>query len=234
MDLLQTLSLLVGIIINIFILMSYSTFTNDAECDKKNPRLNCPYFLYKAGKGKLKSTRRLFRGLGFLHLILTICLFLNYYFRIFGIELIKSENSFKMSEVKNTKKKKIIYPFWRFISSILIPAMFNSLFNFESLFYMLALGFNLLGIFLHNFFYGFMLVEVIVRVEVMKNVLLAISKIKFSGNKVKPDYEQSTIVYPIQASCEDKVLILAAALFIQILYFQNINNTKRCNGNPLD
>ena len=61
-----------------------------------------------------------------------------------------------------------------------------------------------------------------------------ISKIKFSGNKVKPDYEQSTIVYPIQASCEDKVLILAAALFIQILYFQNINNTKRCNGNPLD
>ena len=174
MDLLQTLSLLVGIIINIFILISYSTFTNDAECDKKNPRLNCPYFLYKAGKGKLKSTRRLFRGLGFLHLILTICLFLNYYFRIFGIELIKSENSFKMSEVKNTKKKKIIYPFWRFISSILIPAMFNSLFNFESLFYMLALGFNLLGIFLHNFFYGFMLVEVIVRVEVMKNVLLAI------------------------------------------------------------
>ena len=61
-----------------------------------------------------------------------------------------------------------------------------------------------------------------------------ISKIKFSGNKVKPDYEQSTIIYPIQASCEDKVLILAAALFIQILYFQNINNTKRCNGNPLD
>ena len=62
----------------------------------------------------------------------------------------------------------------------------------------------------------------------------SIKKIKFSGNKVKPDYEQSTIVYPIEASCEDKVLILAAALFIQILYFQNISNSKRCNGNPLD
>ena len=44
------------------------------------------------GKNKLKTTRNFFYGFGFLHLILTICLFLNYYLRIFGIELIKSEN----------------------------------------------------------------------------------------------------------------------------------------------
>ena len=174
MDLLQSLSLLVGIIINIFILISYSTFTNDAECDKKEPRLNCPYFLYKSGKNKLKTTRNFFYGFGFLHLILTICLFLNYYLRIFGIELIKSENMFKMEQLKKTKKKKIIYNLWRYIYSIIFPTIFNSFINFESLFYVLALGFNFLGIFLHNFFYGFMLVEVIVRVEVMKNVLLAI------------------------------------------------------------
>ena len=174
MDLLQSLSLLVGIIINIFILISYSTFTNDAECDKKEPRLNCPYFLYKSGKNKLNTTRNFFYGFGFLHLILTICLFLNYYLRIFGIELIKSENLFKMEQLKKTKKKKIIYNLWRYIYSIIFPTIFNSFINFESLFYVLALGFNFLGIFLHNFFYGFMLVEVIVRVEVMKNVLLAI------------------------------------------------------------
>ena len=38
-DLLQTISLILGILINIFILMSYSTFTKDAECDKKDARI---------------------------------------------------------------------------------------------------------------------------------------------------------------------------------------------------
>ena len=59
-----------------------------------------------------------------------------------------------------------------------------------------------------------------------------ITKFKCSGNKVKPDYEQITIIYPTQANCCDKVLILAAAFFITILYYQNINNSKRCNGGP--
>jgi hypothetical protein len=139
MDLIQTLSLLVGIIINIFILMSYSTFTKDAFCDKKDSRINCPYFIYKSGKNKLDRTRKAFWGLGFVHLLLTICLFLNYYLRIFAIELKKSESKFKVNELKKTKKKRIIYGIWRFISSILIPTVFNSLFNFESLFYILAL-----------------------------------------------------------------------------------------------
>jgi hypothetical protein len=59
-----------------------------------------------------------------------------------------------------------------------------------------------------------------------------IEKYKYSGNKVKPDYEQVTVVYPVTACCQDKVLILAAALFIEILYYQNINNSKRCSGHP--
>ena len=59
-----------------------------------------------------------------------------------------------------------------------------------------------------------------------------ISKIKCSGNKVKPDYEQITLIYPVQANCYDKVLLLAAAFFITILYYQNISNSKRCNGRP--
>ena len=174
MNLIQTISLLIGIIINLFILMSYSTFTKDDYCDKNNSRINCPYFTYSSGKNKLERTRGTFRALGYVHLILTICLFLNYYLRIFAIELKKSESKFKVKELKKTKKKRIIYGIWRYISSVLIPTVFNSLFNFESLFYILALGFNLIGILLHDFFYGFMLVEVIVRVEVMKNVLLAI------------------------------------------------------------
>ena len=173
-DLLQTISLILGILINIFILMSYSTFTKDAECDKKDARINCPYLLYKPGKNKLNHTRAIFQALGSLHLVLTICLFLNYYLRIFGIELRKTENKSKTKEIKKTKKKKIKYGICGYLSSIIIPTIFHSLFNFESLFYVLAFGFNLIGIFIHDFFYGFMLVEVIVRVEVMKNVLLAI------------------------------------------------------------
>ena len=61
-----------------------------------------------------------------------------------------------------------------------------------------------------------------------------ISKYKCSGNKVKPDYEQITIIYPTRANCYDKVLLLAATFFISILYYQNINNSKRCNGRPGD
>ena len=63
-----------------------------------------------------------------------------------------------------------------------------------------------------------------------------IKKIKYSGNKVKPDYEQIILEYPtgIDISCQDKVLLLAASLFIEILYFQNIRNSKRCNGNSFE
>ena len=59
-----------------------------------------------------------------------------------------------------------------------------------------------------------------------------IEKYKYSGKKVKPDYEQVTLTYPVSATCQDKVLLLAASLFIEILYYQNIDNTKRCNGHP--
>ena len=72
MNLIQTLSLLIGIIINLFILMSYSTFTKDDYCDKNNSRINCPYFTYSSGKNKLERTRGTFRALGYVHLILTM------------------------------------------------------------------------------------------------------------------------------------------------------------------
>jgi inositol 1,4,5-triphosphate receptor type 1 len=57
---------------------------------------------------------------------------------------------------------------------IYIPAFFRSILNVESFFYILAWGFSYAGIFYHNFFYGFMLIEVIVRVSVLKNVIMAI------------------------------------------------------------
>ena len=61
-----------------------------------------------------------------------------------------------------------------------------------------------------------------------------INKVKMSGKKRKPDYEQVEVTFPGTASCQDKVLIVSACLFIEMLYFQNISNKNRCHGNPLD
>ena len=61
-----------------------------------------------------------------------------------------------------------------------------------------------------------------------------INKVKMSGKKRKPDFEQVEVSFPGTASCQDKVLIISACLFLQMLYFQNISNKKRCHGNPID
>ena len=55
---------------------------------------------------------------------------------------------------------------------------------------------------------------------------------KDHGKKTKPDYDQLTVTYPSGISCQDKVLIMGAALAIEYLYFQNLSNTKRCSGKP--
>ena len=65
-----------------------------------------------------------------------------------------------------------------------------------------------------------------------ENKIGMIAKDHRSGKKTKPDYDQVTITYPPGISCQDKVLIMGAALAIEYLYFQNLSNTKRCSGKP--
>ena len=60
----------------------------------------------------------------------------------------------------------------------------------------------------------------------------SIEKVIVRGNKVKPDYEEITVNLPSNASNLDKVLIMASAFFIDLLYYQNIKNSKRCSGGP--
>lgn len=60
--------------------------------------------------------------------------------------------------------------FWEYYTYTL----FQTLFNAESLFYIMALGFTYLGYQYHDFFYSFMLIEVIIRVTLLKNVINAI------------------------------------------------------------
>ena len=65
-----------------------------------------------------------------------------------------------------------------------------------------------------------------------ENKLGMISKDHRSGKKTKPDYDQLIVTYPPGISCQDKVLIMGAAIAIEYLYFQNLSNTKRCSGKP--
>ena len=53
-----------------------------------------------------------------------------------------------------------------------------------------------------------------------------------SGKKTKPDYDQLVVTYPVNISCQDKILIMCGALALEYLYFQNLSNSKRCSGNP--
>ena len=48
-----------------------------------------------------------------------------------------------------------------------------------------------------------------------------IKKVKMSGKKRKPDYEQVEVTLPKNGSCQDKVLIISAGIFLEMLYFQN-------------
>ena len=174
-DLFKTLSLITAIITNFLIMASYSVFAiDDKDCDKKEDkkRVECPELWFE--NGNYKQTISLLKNFGITQLIITSIMFINYYFRVVLIQLKDKELKYKLKIIKKNKTKNISLKFFSYLNYIIIPAIFKSFINFESLFYILALGFSLLGIIVHPFFYGFMLVELVVRIEVMKNVLLAI------------------------------------------------------------
>ena len=53
------------------------------------------------------------------------------------------------------------------------------------------------------------------------------------GKKTKARlWSNDYYIFPSGISCQDKVLIMGAALAIEYLYFQNLSNTKRCSGKP--
>ena len=61
----------------------------------------------------------------------------------------------------------------------------------------------------------------------------SIKKDHRSGKKIMPDYDQIGIKYDQEdISCQDKILIMCAGIALEYLYFQNLSNSRRCNGNP--
>jgi len=59
-----------------------------------------------------------------------------------------------------------------------------------------------------------------------------INKDHKSGKRMMPDYDQLKVVFPPNISCQDKILLVCAALVVEYLYFQNFSNSKRCRGTP--
>ena len=64
----------------------------------------------------------------------------------------------------------------------------------------------------------------------MKNKIGEIRKDHKSGKKMMPDYDQLKVIFPPEISCQDKILLVCAALVVEYLYFQNLSNSKRCRG----
>ena len=60
----------------------------------------------------------------------------------------------------------------------------------------------------------------------------SIRKVHRGGRQTKPDYDQLVVVFPVDSSCQNKILLICAALVIEYLYFQNMTNLKRCSGKP--
>ena len=177
-SLIGLLLIILAIIQNFLILLSYSDFTNESECDCgdeicafERRRLYCPRFFYNENNSYTQLNKAL-RVIGTLELILQIILIFDYIFRNFSIYYTLSKNEYIIKRARITKQTEdITLTFWEYIKII-----FRSIwryFTFQLLYYILYIVFNLLGHTKHPFFYAFSLLELLNRVEVMLSVLKA-------------------------------------------------------------
>ena len=169
--------MIIGIVANLLILLSYSTFTNDAECNcghnqsclGEKRRLFCPRFLYDNNRNYLPIKRAL-NIFGLLQLIFQIMVIFDFIFRNFSINWALTKNKLKI------KKARILHQYnniaitnCEYIKIILRTIW--SLITFQFIYYVLYIIFVLLGYLKHPFFYGFTLLEIVNRVELMAAVL---------------------------------------------------------------
>ena len=184
------LLILIGIALNILIMMSYSTFTTDKCDDASNDspytiRLQCPHFLYKETYSSAKI-KKIFGIMGCFLLLFQLILFLGYIIRRFfeniGIYLFSYKKK-KLSKKSQIKEKAYIYKkkkedkiscFSYFL--IFLHVLFKIIFNFQTIYYILSLLFIYFGLFIHPFFFCFILLELVNRVEIMQTVLNAMYK----------------------------------------------------------
>ena len=177
-DLIGIFLMLIGIVSNLLILLSYSDFNNDVgcdcgdECDQDEKRLYCPRFFFNKNRNYTTIIRTL-KVFGIIQLIFQSMVLLNHLFRNFSISYALSKNNYIIKKAKKTHQKSNIQLKFCENLKIFFIAVFG-IFTFQFLYYILYIVFIFLGLFKHPFFYGFSLLELCNRVDVMLLVLKAI------------------------------------------------------------
>ena len=170
--------MLIGIVSNLLILLSYSDFNIDISCncgencDRDEKRLYCPRFFFNKNRNHLPITRTL-RIFGIIQLIFQSMVLLNHLSRNFSISYAVSKNNYIIKKARKTHQKSNIQLEFCENLKIFFIALYD-IFTFQVLYYILYIVFIFLGLIQHPFFYGFSLLELCNRVDVMLLVLKAI------------------------------------------------------------
>ena len=164
--------LILGIFTNLFIGLSYSTFTQNSCSENEykshfSIRVNCPHFLYNE-ESDHENILIYLKYFGSFMFVLQLILFTKYIIQR-SAEIIALYKNFYFKEVLSGKK---VYSKFKYLIGY-FPSFLKMLTNFQTIYYLLSLLFILLGIFVHPFFYCFILFELVKRVELMQFILKA-------------------------------------------------------------
>ena len=160
-----------SLISNLLIMLSYNDFVNSCDDEdgkfrkKEYVRLECPYLLYEK-RHKSAVVLYLLSFLGILELVLQTIIFIDYIVRIFSVELAKIKLKYEIKNLKKGEHKN--YTFMKILELI-----FECIFNFRSLYYILSIVFICFGLSIHPFFYCITLLEFVNRIQLMQAVLKA-------------------------------------------------------------
>ena len=165
--------LIIGTITNIFLGLSYSTFTrescrNEYDNDNQSIRCYCPHFLYKE-ETDYEDILSYFIFLGYIMLILQLILFTKYLIVKLAETIALYKNTYYKDILKNDKEDTTLSYLIGFI-----PSFLKIFTNFQMIYHLLCLFFILLGILVHPFFYCFVLFELVKRVEILQIIMSAI------------------------------------------------------------
>ena len=176
----EILLLIIGLITNLLIMLSFSTFTkencnvtNYKNIDSKEIRIQCPHFLYKEKSDKdIKYNDSnlilYFKILGGIELVFQSLIFIDYLIRIFSVKNALIRFKYKIKELKEGKKDNQM--------KIIVIIIANCFINFLSLYYILSIVFIILGLIFHPFFHCIILLEFVKRIQLMQTVLKAMYK----------------------------------------------------------
>ena len=176
------LLLVLGVISNFLIMVSFSTFVDDKiGCiNYRNAynatRIQCPHLFYKE-KNESKNIRKALHILETIEIILQGLTILDYLIRIFAVESQIVEFNFTIENLKNkSKKTKLKENKCTYILYIAFPTIYRCFFNSQTIYYIISMLFLILGRAFHPFFDCVILLEFVNRIQLMQTILKAMYK----------------------------------------------------------